>query len=164
MKTYIFSIFLIVSYCHLWGQGEAENRMLDIIPPTPMAHEITRFEAQQPDLYTGAMRFSIPLYTIDFDGWKLPLTLDYRATGVTTNQEAIEVGLGWTLNRIKAATHNTGNYNMAVTEYDKNGNIRNLERTGLTDTEKIDYGMIDQLGYDYLGNRLITFSEVTLFS
>ena len=49
---------------------------------------------------------------------------------------------------------------MAVTEYDKNGNIRNLERMGLTNATTKEYGKIDALGYDYQGNRLETINEL----
>lgn len=68
-----------------------------IVPPTPNAMKITEFGGQRPNLYTGTASVSIPLYTIDFDGWKLPLTLSYNATGIRTNEEASEVGLGWAL-------------------------------------------------------------------
>ena len=62
------------------------------------------------------------------------------------------------LNRIEKATHNTGNYTMAVTDYDKNGNIRNLERMGaINDSGKM--GMMDQLVYSYVGNQLLGIAE-----
>ena len=170
MKTYIFSIFLFVSYCHLWGQGEAENRMLDIIPPTPMAHEITRFEAQQPDLYTGAMRFSIPLYTIDFDGWNLPLTLNYFGSGIQTNQEATEIGLGWGLNATGVITRQikklndlyegdlTGYKGYIYTEdvIEKLANISNLESTEILSLrDNLKHGRYDTepdlFNYNFFG-------------
>ncbi len=59
------------------------------------------------------------------------------------------------LNRVVTATHNTGNYNMAVTEYDKNGNIKGLSRNGYLGGS---FGDVDILDYDYSGNRL---TEVT---
>lgn len=49
-------------------------------------------------LYTGVPNVSIPLYTIDIDGFQLPLTLNYHASGIRAAQEASWVGLGWTLN------------------------------------------------------------------
>lgn len=69
----------------------------EIIPPAPQAAKITEFQAQRPNLYTGTAQINIPLYTIDFDGWPLPLALSYNATGIRTNEEASEVGLGWAL-------------------------------------------------------------------
>ena len=48
-------------------------------------------------LYTGIPNIGIPLYTIDIDGFKLPITLSYHASGIRADQEASCVGLGWTL-------------------------------------------------------------------
>ncbi len=70
----------------------------DIVPPSPGAFEMTRFAAQQPNLYTGTANVSVPLYTIPYDGWAIPLSLSYGASGIKANQEASEVGLGWSLN------------------------------------------------------------------
>ncbi len=60
------------------------------------------------------------------------------------------------LNRVVTATHNTGNYNMAVTNYDKNGNIQGLTRNGYLGSS---FGTIDEMSYSYLGNRLTGISE-----
>lgn len=69
-----------------------------VIPATPNATRITEYYAQRPNMYTGTANVSIPLYTIDFDGWKLPISISYNATGIRTNEEAGEIGLGWALN------------------------------------------------------------------
>ncbi len=68
-----------------------------IVPPTPNALKMTEYYAQRPRMYTGTASVNIPLYNIDFDGWSLPLSLTYNATGIRTNEEASEVGLGWSL-------------------------------------------------------------------
>ncbi len=70
---------------------------MDFTPPSPTAYALTQFAAQQPALYTGTANISIPLHTMDFDGWSLPISLSYHAAGIRTNQEATEVGLGWSL-------------------------------------------------------------------
>lgn len=49
-------------------------------------------------LYTGVPNISIPIYEIDADGMKIPITLSYHASGIRVNQEASWVGLGWSLN------------------------------------------------------------------
>lgn len=88
-KCWFFLAVLTSSYVH--------GQTLKIVPPTPNAMKITEFHAQQPNMYTGTANVSIPLHTIDFDGMPLPLTLSYNATGVRTNEEAGEAGLGWAL-------------------------------------------------------------------
>lgn len=85
---------LIVLSAATNGFGQAS----EIIPPTPNAMKMTDFYSQRPGMYTGTAKISISLYSIDFDGWELPLTLNYNATGIRTNEEASEVGLGWSLN------------------------------------------------------------------
>jgi YD repeat-containing protein len=69
-----------------------------IVPPSPNAMKMTEYFGQRPNMYTGTANVSVPLYTIDFDGWKLPLSISYNATGIRPNEEAGEVGLGWALN------------------------------------------------------------------
>ncbi len=59
------------------------------------------------------------------------------------------------LNRITAATDNTGHYNLTGVSYDKNGNIRTLERQGLRQPNTDDFGVMDNLAYTYdTGNKL----------
>ena len=68
------------------------------------------------------------------------------------------------LNRLTAAaygegaslTSNLNRFNEAVTEYDKAGNIKALERQGKLDS---GYGMMDNLTYTYTGNKLTKVSD-----
>lgn len=93
-KSFIIILGLISfgqSFNSVFGQSG------NIVPPTPNAMKMTEYYGQRPNMYTGTANISIPLYSIDFDGWQLPLTLSYSATGVRTNEEAGEVGLGWGL-------------------------------------------------------------------
>ncbi len=107
-KNYLLPVYSVLfvffnSSCLLNAQ-EFDNHLLDVVPPSPMAYEMTRFQAAQPDLYTGIVTTNIPLYTIDFDGWQLPLSLSYHSSGITSNQEASEVGLGWAMNATAVIT------------------------------------------------------------
>ena len=49
------------------------------------------------------------------------------------------------LNRLTAATDNTGNYNLNTINYDKNGNILNLQRQGHINTNATKFGIMDNL-------------------
>ena len=94
----LFLIVLVTGYFSGNAQTpETKFKSTDIIPPTPNAMKMTEYQSQRPNMYTGTANVSIPLYTIDFDGWKLPLSISYNATGIRTNEEASEVGLGWAL-------------------------------------------------------------------
>ncbi len=66
------------------------------------------------------------------------------------------------LNRLLSATDNTGNYNVSGIVYDKNGNIKNLTRKGLSNPASI-FGNMDVLTYGYdntnIGNKLIKVED-----
>ena len=57
------------------------------------------------------------------------------------------------VNRMLNATHGTGAYTEKVTLYDKNGNIKALQRYG--------NGLIDNLTYTYNGNQLTKVEDAT---
>ena len=56
------------------------------------------------------------------------------------------------LNRLTDAVHGAGHYTEKVTAYDKNGNIKNLQRYGQTSASA--YGLVDNLTFTLNGNRL----------
>lgn len=65
---------------------------------TPKATALDAYNDIPVSYYTGIPDISIPIYEIDVDGFKLPITLSYHSSGIRVNQEATWVGLGWTLN------------------------------------------------------------------
>ena len=56
------------------------------------------------------------------------------------------------LSRLLNATHGAGRFTEKVTSYDKNGNIKGLQRYGQTSSS--GYGLIDNLSYTLNGNQL----------
>ncbi len=65
--------------------------------PSPEALGITKVADVPVDLATGQVNISIPLYTIQTGKLTLPVSLSYDASGIRVEQEAGEVGLGWSL-------------------------------------------------------------------
>ena len=65
------------------------------------------------------------------------------------------------LNRIKGAYgSNTTNYNLISVNYDKNGNILNLQRNGHTNESATSFGAMDILSYTYdSGNKLTKVAD-----
>ncbi len=69
------------------------------------------------------------------------------------------------LDRLTAATYaegtaistNPNRFDEKVTLYDKNGNIKKLERRGKTSTTA--YGVIDNLTFTHTGNQLLNVSD-----
>ena len=71
-------------------------------------------------------------YSFTYDGLNRMLSADY-SEGYSMNQ-------------------NLDRYTEKVTEYDKNGNIKKLQRYGQTGASS--YGLVDNLTYTYNGNKL----------
>jgi RHS repeat-associated protein len=64
------------------------------------------------------------------------------------------------LNRITSAIDNTGNYNLSLVDYDKNGNILTLQRRGHINSSTTLFDMMDNLSYTYdSGNKLIQVDD-----
>ena len=62
-------------------------------------------------------------------------------------------------NRMLNATHGNNRYTEKVTEYDKNGNIKKLQRYGQTGASS--YGLVDNLTYTYNGNKVTRVDDAT---
>lgn len=90
--------FLLLNASEVMGQLGPPPGAPEVVPAAPNATKMTEYVAQRPSMYTGTANISVPLYSVDFDGWKLPFSLSYNASGVRPAEEASEVGLGWALN------------------------------------------------------------------
>lgn len=69
-----------------------------VLPVSPSAAQLAKFAEIPVSLYTGTPNISIPLYDIQINGFTLPVSLDYHASGIKVDQMASNVGLGWALN------------------------------------------------------------------
>src|SRR6218665_1138744 len=107
MKHFILSIQTIVLLflllfinfsTSLQAQTGNTSPIPDFAPKTPEAAAFLKYGEYPVDLSTGVPGISIPLYSVDIKGFKLPISLDYHASGIKVNQEATWVGLGWNLN------------------------------------------------------------------
>ena len=74
------------------------NSTIDMYPKAPEAAAMSKLVDIPAGNYNGVADFSIPLYTIEFDGQKIPIELRYTTTGIKVDQIASRVGLGWVLN------------------------------------------------------------------
>ncbi len=74
------------------------NYNIDVYPKTPEAAALSKFVDIPAGSYTGVADFSIPFYTIEFDGGSIPIELRYTTTGIKVGEIASRVGLGWVLN------------------------------------------------------------------
>lgn len=68
------------------------------ITPSVETFTMTRYGALVPSLYTGAMSFSVPIYTYSDPDFTIPVSLEYNYDGYKPSQHSGTVGLGWSLN------------------------------------------------------------------
>lgn len=60
---------------------------------------MTKYGANtKPSLYTGAMSYSVPIYTYEDPEFKFPVSLEYNFDGYRPSQHSGTVGYGWYLN------------------------------------------------------------------
>src|SRR5690606_13912432 len=68
------------------------------VPPTPNASTFTIYGDVPVSHATGLPQINIPLFTLEEDGVKIPISLSYHASGVKVDDLSSVVGLKWTLN------------------------------------------------------------------
>lgn len=68
-----------------------------VIGPPPTVSAINRYEDVPVNLSTGAISISIPIFTINYKGLVMPISLNYSNNGIKVNEESSNVGLGWSL-------------------------------------------------------------------
>ena len=58
---------------------------------------MSKYGDAKPSLYTGAMHYSVPVYTYQDPDFTLPVSLEYNFDGYRPGQHSGTVGLGWNL-------------------------------------------------------------------
>jgi YD repeat-containing protein len=101
---YIYIIFLLLTFVSvLSAQNDDRGPLPDInySPiqnfPAPNVATFNTYGNIPVDLYTGTPDISIPIYTIEEDGFLIPITLRYNIQNVKPNTHPGVVGLGWNL-------------------------------------------------------------------
>ncbi len=124
--------------------------------------DINDVDAIGDDLFTFKINYDSPqhggtaLYNGNISETKWKTANDNRTRWYKYSYDA--------LNRITGATDNANRYTLSNVSYDKNGNIRTLQRSGLVNNST--YGLIDNLVYSYVndkgidqGNRLMQVTD-----
>ena len=104
MRKIYATILLLFIVCTVNGQ---ESKFPDVVPVSPNAASLGIFGSIPVGHYTGVPNVTVPLYEIDLDGLKIPISLSYHASGIKVAQEASWVGLGWALNAGGCITRET---------------------------------------------------------
>ncbi|WP_299438792.1 hypothetical protein [uncultured Aquimarina sp.] len=69
----------------------------DNIPPSPEVASLGQYVDTPVSLFTGIPGIGVPLCTIKQKRFSVPISLSYHAGGVTLDQIASRIGLGWSL-------------------------------------------------------------------
>lgn len=87
---------LLLSGLHVCAQDGSQGLIPDI-PPSPQAVAFNRLGDYQMNNNYGMPDISIPLFEIDFHGYKIPLALHYEAAPLKPGYNYDVTGVGWTL-------------------------------------------------------------------
>ena len=149
----VFWVLMVGSVA--FGQEER----VDIIPPSPEATSLAKFTEIPVNHYTGIPNINVPLYEIDFDGLKIPISLSYHARGIKVEEIASRVGIGWALNaggiitRQVRGKNDFGEYGYLNSNYYERFDLDYNVRDSLWGTTLGELDLIpDQFIFNFLGN------------
>src|SRR4030095_2779366 len=158
-------VFLLFKNFWLFGQtSQAQKFLTRLIPPSPEASGMTRYGNYEMSLFNGTPAISIPIYEIKVGELKVPIAINYHASGIKVNEIASRVGLGWDLQAGGAITRKImgGKADEAV-DYGYFSATSTSENRVKSGTE---INPFTQAGLDYLNNveKKIYDVEPDLFS
>jgi|GEM_PF-1060424 len=93
IRIAVTQIAILLSGMHIMAQ----TPYVPDVPPTPQAVAFNRLGDYQVNNNYGAPDISIPLFEIDFHGYKIPLALHYEANPIKPGYNYDVTGLGWTM-------------------------------------------------------------------
>lgn len=96
MKVKSFIVFIILLQS-LTLSAQQTNPIIPDTPPSPQAVAFNRLGNYEVNNNYGVPDINIPLFEIDFHGYKIPLTLHYEATPMKSGYNYDVTGFGWTL-------------------------------------------------------------------
>jgi len=77
--------------------SDAQQDLPKVIPPSPEASALFRFQDYPMDYSTGLPSISIPLYDVKSGSLSVPIALSYHASGRRVTDQDGPVALGWSL-------------------------------------------------------------------
>jgi hypothetical protein len=92
-------IFSVLFFIGGYGQmpDQAKTLLPVILPASPEAAGIAKFGNYEVNMNSGIPNISIPLYEIQVGELKVPISINYHASGVKVTDNAAWTGLGWSL-------------------------------------------------------------------
>ncbi len=97
MKRILIFILLISLIDRSYSQTNP-NLIPKINPVSPEVASLIKYADIPVSNYNGTTQYDIPIYEINEGDLRLPISLNYSSNGLKVDEEASNVGLGWTLN------------------------------------------------------------------
>ena len=103
MKKLFFRFFVYGAFILLFSASIQAQSFEPFIPygdliPSANSWSMIKYGGITPSLYTGAMSWTIPLFTYSDPDFNIPVSLDYNYDGFRPAAHSGEIGLGWALN------------------------------------------------------------------
>ena len=98
MRNFFLAAAIVLSTGIVYGQTAPDVPYNAPAPPSPNVSGILKYGDIPIDYHTGTPDISIPIYDINVGELHVPISLSYHASGFKVNENASDVGLGWTLN------------------------------------------------------------------
>lgn len=100
-KFFLFAALIL----YMTNTGHAQVNLPSVVPASPQAAALQKFIDYPVGLYTGTVDITVPIYTIEADGIKVPIELKYHSSGIRYDDCSKGVGVGWTLFAGGMVTH-----------------------------------------------------------
>ncbi|WCT13634.1 hypothetical protein [Mucilaginibacter jinjuensis] len=104
-KAFIALCAIGVPFITLAQTSAPKFDVKNLLATSPEAAMLGRFGDIPIGYYTGTADVSIPIYTIKASGIEIPIVLSYHGSGIKVEDEATNVGLGWSLDPGGAIVH-----------------------------------------------------------
>lgn len=164
-------IFLLLCFWAIIDQYAIAQNSRPFSIPSPNTTDLGRYGDIPVSPYTGQPNISIPLYDFTIRGVRLPVTLNYQATGVMMNSLPGWTGHNWVLSaggcitRLANGRHDEYIYpeTMDMSYYDRRKNYfhtySTLQPSLFTSTDPNDYKWLtDSIRYEYTDLEADIFS------
>lgn len=149
----IVVILICIAFHTLQAQNDFQSTDLVSQYKSPESASLGKYVSLPMNLNTGTPNITIPIYTIQYGGMELPMTLTYDASGVKVEDISSPVGLKWSLNiggailRMVRGTYDEGNsYSVATSGAGTRGYYLSNGLSWLRENSETFYGNTSNLG------------------
>lgn len=92
-----FKKFLLIFFISIVRISLSSQNVIPKYPPTPELINLGIYGQIPTSAYTGKANITIPIFTIELNDINVPISLNYNTGGITVDEIASWVGLGWNL-------------------------------------------------------------------